>query len=209
MSKNYKSESGRYRGFELEVDLLGEGVKPEARYDGTRKEFSEAVKLVEENQEDGWNPEEPPENISQFCRDLQSTVQLKVDKLIEEERDPRYKTFLGEFASDKVIKVFNARKSHLDVQYGTDVLFELPLDEYDKAIAALDITKNRSKHERGHKTNVFYVPDEINYSLLQYEQKKEFTNELTDSLANDIIDNLKKLSLSKKWRDKFTPNQKV
>ena len=209
MRKSYKSESGRYRGFELEVDLLGEGVKSPARYDGTRKEFWDAVRLVEEYQQDGWNPEEPPENISQFCRDLQSLIQLKIDKLIEEETDNRYKTFLETFASDKILRVFNARKSHLDVQYGTDVFFEFPLDEYDKIIAALDLTRNREKYERGHKTTVFYMPDEVNYSQLKTSEREELLHNVIDEIGNNIVEGLKRKSLDRKWRAKFTPNQRA
>ena len=209
MRKSYKSESGRYRGFELEVDLLGEGVKSPARYDGTRKEFWDAVRLVEEYQQDGWNPEEPPENISQFCRDLQSLIQLKIDKLIEEETDNRYKTFLETFASAKILRVFNARKSHLDVQYGTDVFFEFPLDEYDKIIAALDLTRNREKYERGHKTTVFYMPDEVNYSQLKTSEREELLHNVIDEIGNNIVEGLKRKSLDTKLRAKFTPNQRA
>ncbi|PIR89383.1 MAG: hypothetical protein COU07_00590 [Candidatus Harrisonbacteria bacterium CG10_big_fil_rev_8_21_14_0_10_40_38] len=170
-----------YRGQDLEMDILGENVKPEAKYDGKYKQFKESLDLVKENQPEGWDPKDPPVAPTSFPSDLH----LFVTEALEAD---------GE--KEGSLKFFDALGSHLDKLHGIDAFFtyevEVKKGPRKEAVVTLDLTENPKKADRGAKADVIlYIPEGVNYEAMTSEEKEAFLDSYAKAIAAGLESQLK------------------
>ena len=192
-----------YTGRELELDLLGEAVKPAARYEGKYRNFREAEELVKRNQPDGWDPSDPPVNPTAFPGDLYFVVsevfkQELEHELADAEVGPRLLKNLELVAESGKLEFWNATGSDLDQNHGTDAFFTLSVPGSDtrnslEVIATIDVTRNSDKADRGAKADtIIFLPPGASYDSLREEARQKLLGEAAKSIAANLVSKIER-----------------
>jgi len=189
-----------YRGMDLEMDLLGEGVKPAARYDGNYKNFRESVALVKENQPEDWDPGDPPVTPTTLPGDLYFSVeQAFAEELSREIQDaPGLADKLSRFAREGKLRLWNASGSHLDKLHGVDAFFTLsPYDDRrpgaSEVVFTLDVTKNTEKTSHKADQIILLNPEAVDYAHLPSNEKERLMHEYGKQIASGIVSKVERL----------------
>lgn len=190
----------RYSGVELEMDLLGEGVKPAARYDGNYKGFRESVDLVRANQPEGWNPEDPPAEPTSLPNDLHFAVLEALQKELEHESHemPGFAAALLHYAKEGKLRLWNASGSYLDKLHGVDAFFTFsPYDDRrpgaQEVVYTIDVTKNTGKTDHKADQIILLNPEAVDYAHLPSREKERLMHEYGKQIASGIVSKVERL----------------